>query len=376
MTTKCLRCVSECGCDYDLNDRDLAAKILAFIGVSTTASREPGADPLADGLAKKLAGWHNPTAANAVGQTISTPLFHCILQRVCDAEAELSAAGKSSAVYAAFEAASVARKDLIAHIDARPAANPTAVGADAQDAGFKDRLADACAECEVPNSVYESLCLALDRNRPTANGAAGQEGRIMTAQEPAATPTLREALDEAKQGFSPNDQSLIERGWYTALAATPALPVPALTDEQKHEILERARIAADSACDGAGVELSRISSDAIFFDAIEADLRAAIAAPASATDQMDETYMLKREIHNLKRHIKDYCPAASATVDRNAVLGVADEGAEILRNLIDSIERHGNYSAESTVGFLNQAKQCFDEIRAEQSTDKPAEGKS
>jgi hypothetical protein len=42
----------------------------------------------------------------------------------------------------------------------------------------------------------------------------------------------------------------------------------------------------------------------------------------------------------------------------------AREGLEILDNLIASIEKHGNYSAESTVGFLNQAKQCFEPIRS------------
>jgi hypothetical protein len=52
---------------------------------------------------------------------------------------------------------------------------------------------------------------------------------------------------------------------------------------------------------------------------------------------------------------------AIPTVDRNAV---AEEGAEILGNMIESIEKHGNYSQEATLTFLAQAKQCFDEIKS------------
>lgn len=42
-----------------------------------------------------------------------------------------------------------------------------------------------------------------------------------------------------------------------------------------------------------------------------------------------------------------------ADLDRSA------EGADILRGLIASIEKKGNYTAESTINFLNQALGCF-----------------
>ncbi|KAI3488594.1 hypothetical protein L1887_47359 [Cichorium endivia] len=42
----------------------------------------------------------------------------------------------------------------------------------------------------------------------------------------------------------------------------------------------------------------------------------------------------------------------------------AAEGAQILQSLIDNIESHGNYSPESTVGFLQQALQCLLPARA------------
>lgn len=53
--------------------------------------------------------------------------------------------------------------------------------------------------------------------------------------------------------------------------------------------------------------------------------------------------------------------------DLNLILSAPDllealesttECAEILRGLIESIEKHGNYSAESTINFLNQALGC------------------
>jgi hypothetical protein len=44
------------------------------------------------------------------------------------------------------------------------------------------------------------------------------------------------------------------------------------------------------------------------------------------------------------------------------VLDSVDEAASILRNMIDSIGVHGNYSQESTLLFLNQALGCLDEV--------------
>lgn len=41
-----------------------------------------------------------------------------------------------------------------------------------------------------------------------------------------------------------------------------------------------------------------------------------------------------------------------------------DEGLEVLTNLTDSIQRHGNYSAESTVCFIDSAASAFREARA------------
>lgn len=52
-----------------------------------------------------------------------------------------------------------------------------------------------------------------------------------------------------------------------------------------------------------------------------------------------------------------------ATDDRlEFALEEANEGIEILDNLIDSVQKHGNYSNEATLLFLSQARQCFNAL--------------
>jgi len=41
----------------------------------------------------------------------------------------------------------------------------------------------------------------------------------------------------------------------------------------------------------------------------------------------------------------------------------AKEGIEILDNLIDSVQKHGNYSKDATLLFLSHARQCFNAIQ-------------
>jgi len=43
---------------------------------------------------------------------------------------------------------------------------------------------------------------------------------------------------------------------------------------------------------------------------------------------------------------------------------VLSEGLDITNNLTDSIQRHGNYSAESTVVFVDQVGACIRAARA------------
>lgn len=47
---------------------------------------------------------------------------------------------------------------------------------------------------------------------------------------------------------------------------------------------------------------------------------------------------------------------ADAAPEMLAAAKLALEGIEVLDLLIASIEKHGNYSVESTLGFLNQAR--------------------
>ncbi|HEJ2342223.1 TPA: hypothetical protein ACWLUJ_005740 [Pseudomonas aeruginosa] len=51
--------------------------------------------------------------------------------------------------------------------------------------------------------------------------------------------------------------------------------------------------------------------------------------------------------------------AQSRTAELQADLDRSAEGADIIRGLIASIEKKGNYTAESTINFLSQALGCF-----------------
>ncbi len=48
----------------------------------------------------------------------------------------------------------------------------------------------------------------------------------------------------------------------------------------------------------------------------------------------------------------------SAAPDLLEALEECSECASIIRRLIENIEKHGNYSEESTINFLNQALSC------------------
>lgn len=56
--------------------------------------------------------------------------------------------------------------------------------------------------------------------------------------------------------------------------------------------------------------------------------------------------------------MSDHNPTPSASV-RDAVIEALDEGVEILVNLTECIQKHGNYSPDSTVTFIDNALQCF-----------------
>lgn len=51
--------------------------------------------------------------------------------------------------------------------------------------------------------------------------------------------------------------------------------------------------------------------------------------------------------------------AQAQVLEQRNERGLADEAAEILRDLISSIEKHGNFSEESTLNFLRQALGCI-----------------
>jgi hypothetical protein len=53
--------------------------------------------------------------------------------------------------------------------------------------------------------------------------------------------------------------------------------------------------------------------------------------------------------------------------ERDRLREAASEGLDILTNLYESIAKHGNYSAESTMDFIDQAGACLREALAEEA---------
>jgi hypothetical protein len=113
--------------DYDMDHRDLARRIMVFMGRATTGSNEPGADPLADRLAAKLAEWR---ALAAASQAQAEPVAWRYRMK----------GGKHWQVTASAEMAGTMAGH--ANIEVRPlvdVAAPSAASSDARDAALNQR---------------------------------------------------------------------------------------------------------------------------------------------------------------------------------------------------------------------------------------------
>lgn len=73
-------------------------------------------------------------------------------------------------------------------------------------------------------------------------------------------------------------------------------------------------------------------------------------------DQQDKRLAAEHELSELKI---EHGTIQARVAELEADLLRSAEGTDILGGLISSIEKHGNYSAESTVVFLRQALGCF-----------------
>jgi hypothetical protein len=61
----------------------------------------------------------------------------------------------------------------------------------------------------------------------------------------------------------------------------------------------------------------------------------------------------------LVAHHDDFAAALRAPLAGTRTREVLEEGIEILFNLMDGIRKHGNYSPESTITFIDNSLQCF-----------------
>jgi hypothetical protein len=106
-------------------------------------------------------------------------------------------------------------------------------------------------------------------------------------------------------------------------------------------------------CDGKTPATLKTEADALV--ALQA---ARIEQMEDAADQNTiELAVAKDSLAQQAARIAEMGKAAQAARD------ATDEGAEILDSLIDSVEKHGNYSKEATLTFLGQLKQCFNDMQ-------------
>ncbi|MBT9123842.1 hypothetical protein KIP75_30140 [Pseudomonas aeruginosa] len=86
-------------------------------------------------------------------------------------------------------------------------------------------------------------------------------------------------------------------------------------------------------------------------------------------DQQDKRLAAEHELNELKI---EHGSIQARVAELEADLLRSAEGTDIIGGLISSIEKHGNYSAESTVVYLRQALGCFN--RFSPVSDVPVKG--
>ena len=185
--------------DYTVDDSELARKIMVFMGRSTTQSMEPGADPLRDRLAERLAIWRpavapsdakgKADAANAGGLSFR--------ERFADAYLSLSVAHFSSPFW------NQSMEQLIAAVDAEinkrvaeRGQSPATSAADAKDAarldhleswlgksgarGFKWNSYDFIVGKTVREQIDAAMAVAPSSGEPNVKAFAADESELAT----------------------------------------------------------------------------------------------------------------------------------------------------------------------------------------------------
>ncbi|WP_314435477.1 hypothetical protein [Massilia timonae] len=118
-------------------------------------------------------------------------------------------------------------------------------------------------------------------------------------------------------------------------------------------------------------------SYAITFQSIEqyrATLLRHVDSLVDGTQQYASGGTVPAELHLVGEGLRPLsAPAARQAAAPGALDDDAAEGVELLNTLIDNIAKDGNYSAEATLTFLSQIRQCFAAPSATGTPEAPAE---
>ncbi|MBX6653669.1 hypothetical protein ISF12_10475 [Pseudomonas aeruginosa] len=134
------------------------------------------------------------------------------------------------------------------------------------------------------------------------------------------------------------------------------------SESEHYEEFERALVMSQSR---AAIEPKRVAWELWQLVRSQHDLAVGVLTSAHrkhAAELITSRGLLRDELESSKARVAEL----EADLLRSA------EGTDILGGLIASIEKHGNYSAESTVVFLRQALGCFN--RFSPVSDAPAKG--
>jgi len=215
---------------------------------------------------------------------------------------------------------------------------------------------DACREafCKINKITAEFLQKELsDGGSPWHstfnNYSHGYQAALASVQQSG------EAVGEVRQKTS-EPGTFVQ--WYVELpAGTKIYTAPPSVEALQKEVAELKAIAtSDDGAAGDGMRLHLENRE------LRAQLTAAEQEAKRLKENLEVTEAQVGLCHEQIDQIRQQLAQPAGNV--GDVYDPLREGIEIIDNLIASIEKHGNYTVPSTVGFLSQVRQCFTEARA------------
>ena len=221
------------GADYTVDDSELARKIMVFLGQRTSGSMEPGADPLRDRLAERIALWR-PAPSPQIAEKVELPSID---------SAEFRQKLRTYHDEASYGSLRVADNNIIAYIDGK----------------VRDAIAASRRSPSPQVADIAELPVPWPRRMSSPPGSPEERVRYMQAE----IDDLRAIAASRRAGGEPQESVLkfaidvektlcraLGREWSTSgisietliaeLAARSATPAPASAGQAKSGIQKRA----------------------------------------------------------------------------------------------------------------------------------------